>query len=217
MPQLYCLRNSRAPSAISAALASATTAPGERWLASARWTSFAIPKPFRYPGHALMMIAAYVAQMAPGGRIVVAAMFQAGVEARRVERLAYRVRQVQLAFPGFANDSKSLWENDPHWQPLRQFVERLLVTYDWGEAFVALNLVLKPMIDDLFLKRTSDLALGHDDHLLGQIFYSLNEDCQWHRQWTQALVQMAVEDTPANRQVIQSWFDKWYRSAAAGI
>jgi toluene monooxygenase system protein E len=46
--------------------------------------------PFRYPGHALMMIAAYVAQMAPGGRIVVAATFQAGDEARQVERLAYR-------------------------------------------------------------------------------------------------------------------------------
>jgi toluene monooxygenase system protein E len=69
--------------------------------------------PFRYPGHALMMIAAYVAQMAPGGRIVVAATFQAGDEARRVERLAYRVRQLQLVFPGFAADSKSLWEQDP--------------------------------------------------------------------------------------------------------
>lgn len=173
--------------------------------------------PFRYPGHALMMIAAYVAQMAPGGRIVVAATFQAGDEARRVERLAYRVRQLQLAFPGFAADSKSLWEQDPRWQPLRQFVEQLLVTYDWGEAFVALNLVLKPMIDDLFLKHTSDLALGHNDHLIGQIFYSLNEDCQWHRQWSQALTQIAIEDTPTNRQVIQTWIDKWYSSAVRAV
>ena len=75
-------------------------------------------------------------------------------------------------------------EEDPRWQPLRQYVERLLVTYDWGEAFVALNLVLKPMIDDLFLKRTSDLALGQDDHLLGQILYSLGEDSDWHRRWS---------------------------------
>jgi toluene monooxygenase system protein E len=173
--------------------------------------------PFRYPGHALMMIAAYVAQMAPGGRIVVAATFQAGDEARRVERLAYRVRQLQLAFPGFAADSKALWEQDPRWQPLRQFVERLLVTYDWGEAFVALNLVLKPMIDDLLLKRTSDLALSHGDHLLGQVFYSLNEDCQWHRQWSQALIQTAIEDTPANRQVIQTWINKWYPGALRAV
>jgi toluene monooxygenase system protein E len=134
-----------------------------------------------------------------------------------VERLAYRVRQVQLAFPGFAVDSKSLWERDPRWQPLRQLVERLLVTYDWGEAFVALNLVLKPMIDDLFMKRTSDLALGHDDHLLGQIFYSLHEDCQWHRQWSQALTQTAIEDTPTNRQLIQSWIKKWHPGALRAV
>jgi toluene monooxygenase system protein E len=173
--------------------------------------------PFRYPGHALMMIAAYVAQMAPGGRIVVAATFQAGDEARRVERLAYRVRQLQLAFPGFAAESKSLWEQDQRWQPLREFIERLLVTYDWGEAFVALNLVLKPMIDDLFLNRTSELALGHNDHLLGQIFYSLNEDCQWHRQWSQALTQTAIEDIPANLQLIQTWINKWYPGALRAV
>jgi toluene monooxygenase system protein E len=177
----------------------------------------ALVAPFRYPGHALMMIAAYVAQMAPGGRIVVAAMFQAGDEARRVERLAYRVRQIQLAFPGFASDSKSLWERDPRWQPLREFIERLLVTYDWGEAFVALNLVLKPMIDELFLKHAGDLALGHDDHLLGQIFYSLNEDCRWHRQWSQALTQTAIEDTATNRQLMQSWIHKWYPGALRAV
>jgi hypothetical protein len=66
------------------------------------------------------------------------------------------------------------------------------------------------MFDELFLKHFSDLALRENDHLLGQIFYSLNEDCQWHREWSQALVQMAVEDTPSNRQVIQTWIDTWY-------
>jgi hypothetical protein len=52
--------------------------------------------------------------------------------------------------------------------------------------------------------------LREGDHLLGQIFYSLNEDCQWHRQWSRALVKMAIEDTPTNRDVIQKWIDQWY-------
>ena len=185
----------------------------EAWLQ----TLSTLVAPLRYPGHAFMMIAAYVAQMAPGGRIAVAATFQAGDEARRVERLAYRIRQVQLAFPGFASDSKSLWELDLRWQPLRETTEHLLITYDWGEAFVALNLVLKPMIDELFLKHASDLALAKDDHLLGQIFYSLNEDCQWHRQWTQALVQTATEDMASNREIIQAWIDKWYPGALRAV
>src|SRR5262249_22918993 len=186
---------------------------------SARWAGWleALVAPFRYRGHAFMMIAAYIAQMAPGGRIAVAATFQCGDEARRVERLAYRIRQLQLTFPGFASDSKSHWEREPRWQPLRECVERLLTTYDWGESFVALNLVLKPMIDELFMKHTSDLALGHNDHLLGRAFYSLNEDCQWHREWSRALVQAAIKDSPSNIDVIQTWIGKWRPRAMQAI
>jgi hypothetical protein len=76
---------------------------------------------------------------------------------------------------------------------------------------------LKPMLDELFLKHFSDLALHENDHLLGQMFYSLSEDCHWHREWSQALVQMALEDTPANRHVIQTWIDTWYPSAASAL
>jgi hypothetical protein len=41
----------------------------------------------------------------------------------------------------------------------------LLVTYDWGEAFVAVNLVLKPMLNELFLTHVPSLALGKGDYL----------------------------------------------------
>jgi hypothetical protein len=114
-------------------------------------------------------------------------------------------------YPKYWDDMDAVWEQiGERWKSVGPGPD---VTYDWGEAFVALNLVLKPMIDELFLKNTSDLALGHNDHLLGQIFYSLNEDCQWHRQWSQALTQIAIEDTPTNRQVIQTWIDKWCSGA----
>src|ERR1700691_2497240 len=71
------------------------------------------------------------------------------------------------------------------------------------------------MIDELFLKYMSDLALGQDDHLVGQVFYSLNEDCQRHRQWSQALTRTAIEDTTANHEVIQAWIDKCMRARFA--
>jgi toluene monooxygenase system protein E len=166
--------------------------------------------PFRYPDHSLAIIGAYFGQMAPSGRLTITGALQAGDEVRRVERLAYRVRQLQIAFPGFARDGKARWQHDPVWQPLREIIEKLLTTWDWGECFVVLNLVLKPMVDELFMRRVSDLALREGDHLLGQIFCSLNEDCQWHRQWSQALIRMAIEDTPKNREVIQRWIDQWY-------
>ena len=173
--------------------------------------------PFRYPGHGFQMIASYIGQMAPSGRITIAAALQSADEMRRIQRIAYRIRQLQQIYPGFAADSRTLWQTDPIWKQLREVVEKLLVAYDWAESFVGLNLVLKPLVDELFMKYLSDLALREDDYLLGQIFYSLNEDCQWHRQWSESLVRMAIEDNVRNRDTIQGWINQWYPLTARAV
>jgi len=51
---------------------------------------------------------------------------------RRIQRIAYRIRQLQQIYPEFANSSKTLCETDPIWQPMREAVEKLLVAFDWG-------------------------------------------------------------------------------------
>lgn len=173
--------------------------------------------PFRYPGHGFQLIASYIGQMAPGGLITIAAALQSADEMRRIQRIAYRIRQLQQIYPGFAADSRALWQTDSTWQPLREVVEKLLIAYDWAESFVGLNLVLKPLVDELFMKHLSELALSHDDYLLGQIFYSLNEDCQWHRQWSEALARMAIEDNVRNKDTIQEWINRWYPPASRAV
>ena len=156
------------------------------------------------------MIARTSARWLPAGRITITAALQSADELRRIQRIAYRVRQLQLIYPGLGADSKTLWQTDRLWQPLREVIEKLLITYDWAESFVGLNLVLKPLVDELFMKYLSDVALREDDYLLGQVFYSLNEDCQWHRQWSESLVRMAIEDHARNRDNIQGWINQWY-------
>jgi toluene monooxygenase system protein E len=173
--------------------------------------------PLRYPGHGLQMLASYVGQMAPSGRIVITATLQAGDEMRRVQRIAYRVRQLQHVYRGFAADSKALWQTDPLWQPLRLAIEKLLVSYDWAEAFVGLNLVLKPLVDEMFMNHLSDLALREGDHLLGQVFYSLNQDCRWHREWSRALTRMSIQDNSRNVRTIQGWIEKWHPVAIRAL
>jgi len=173
--------------------------------------------PLRYPCHGFQMIASYFGQMAPSGRIAIAAALQSADEMRRIQRIAYRIRQLQQIYPGFAADSITLWQTDSLWQPLREVVEKLLIAYDWAESFVGLNLVLKPLVDELFMKYLSDLALSEEDYLLGQIFYSLNEDCQWQRQWSGCLVRMTIEDDIRNGDTIQEWINRWYPLAARAV
>ncbi len=83
------------------------------------------------------------------------------------------------------------------------------MTYDWGEAFVALNLCVKPVFDELFMVELPRLAKNEGDFLLGQVFGSLEVDCKWHKEWSVRLVETAIDDEPSNREVIQSWVDKW--------
>ncbi len=123
----------------------------------------------------------------------------------------------QMVYRGLGTDSKARWQTDALWQPLRIAIEKLLTCYDWGESFVGLNLVLKPLVDELFMNHFSELALREGDYLLGQVFYSLNEDCRWHREWTQALIRMVIEDNPRNSATIQGWIEKWHPVAACAL
>ena len=152
--------------------------------------------PLRYPGHGLQMVAAYIGQMAPSTRITIAVTFQAADEMRRVQRIAYRMRQLQVTHPEFGRTAQQTWQDDPIWQPLREVIETLLVTWDWGEALVALQFVLKPAFDELFMTQFGRFARAAGDDVLDRIFFSLNEDCAWHRAWSGSLMLTAIRDTP---------------------
>jgi toluene monooxygenase system protein E len=54
---------------------------------SPRWVHIlsAVIAPLRYLGHGLQMLASYIGQIAPSGRIVIPAPLQAGEEMRRVQ------------------------------------------------------------------------------------------------------------------------------------
>jgi len=165
--------------------------------------------PLRYPGHGLQMVAAYIGNMAPSTRITIASAFQAADEMRRVQRIAYRMRQFQVTHPEFGSKARQTWQDDPIWQPLREIVETLLVTWDWGEALVALQFVLKPAFDELFMTQFGRLARAAGDDVLDRIFFSLNEDCAWHRAWSGSLILTAIRDTPESAPVIEGWVENW--------
>jgi toluene monooxygenase system protein E len=178
-----------------------------------RRTFAAMVAPFRFALHGFQMIAAYVGQMAPSGRIAITALLQSADQMRRVHRIAYRMAQLGLG----KEESRSDWQSAPAWQPLRRAVERSLVAYDWGEALVALNLCLAPLCEALFLTELSRLSRQRQDFLLGEMLASFEEDGRWHRSWTAALVHLAVADRPENAAVLQDWVGHWFPPARAAV
>ena len=98
--------------------------------------------PSRYLCHGFQQVEAYLGYMAPSSYITNAAAFASADFLRRVTTIAYRTRELQIARPdsGIGSAERSLWEGHEGWQPARKAVEYALVSYDFGEAFTALNL-----------------------------------------------------------------------------
>jgi len=119
--------------------------------------------PLRFLWHGFQMIASYLGSMAPEGRLVITFAFQTMDEMSRIQRIAYRMRQLQYTYPNFGVSSLTEWQTSPTWQPLRKGLEHLLITFDWMEGFIALNGLFKPILDRLILVHYSELAKQQGD------------------------------------------------------
>ena len=174
--------------------------------------------PGRYLMHTVQMASAYNVHMAPASTIANCFMFQAGDALRWVSRIAYRTRELANSHPslGFARDERAHWEGHAAWQGFRELMERVLVTFDWAEAFVALNLVAKPAIDEACLRQFAAAARRRDDTLLSLLMGAQLRDSDRSRRWSVALSRfVATED--ANAEAARTWLAKWVPLGDAAI
>lgn len=171
--------------------------------------------PLRYPLHGLHMLACYVGQMAPSGRITLAALFQAGAELRRIDRLAYRTGQLWKPTPELTRAARRRWELTPAFQPLREAVEHLLVSYDWGEAFVGLNLCLKPLFDGLLADAFARRCEKAGDDVLAAILRSFAHDGEYQKSWSSALA--ACANSEGACAAVTAWVEKWQPFAVRAV
>jgi hypothetical protein len=167
--------------------------------------------PTRYLAHGLQMMSAYLQQLAPSSYIGNCSAFQTADQLRRVQRVAYRTRQLDLAYPArsFGKTERREWEERAEWQGMRKGIERLLITFDWDEAFVGLNLVVKPLADEITLRQFAMVARELDADLDALIADNLFLDAKRSRQWSAALCRFVIAASTRNREHLAALFAKW--------
>jgi len=172
--------------------------------------------PSRYLAHGLQMMSAYLQQMAPSTYVGNCAAFQTADHLRRVQRVAYRTVQLDRTYPQrlFGRTERDAWEQAPEWQGLRKGVERLLVTFDWDDAFVGLNLVVKPLADELTLRHFAAVARHLGAELDALVADNLFLDAERSRRWTAALTRFAIAQDSVNRGRLDALIAKWRPIAA---
>ncbi|MCP3709301.1 AraC family transcriptional regulator N-terminal domain-containing protein [Paraburkholderia sp. CNPSo 3274] len=189
---------------------------------SARWldTLARVLIPTRYPVHGLQMTQAYLGTIAPSSYITNCAAFAAGDLLRRGSLIAYRTRQLQLARPDVhvLVEARRIWEADLGWQPARKALETALITYDWAECLTAVNLVLRPALDEVLLAQLANVARKNRDDLTWLLLTNLAMDSARAARWSCALARFAIARNPDNVGSFARWVKKWRARAedAAG-
>jgi hypothetical protein len=167
--------------------------------------------PTRYLVHGLQMMSAYLQQLSPSSYIGNCSAFQTADQLRRVQRVAYRTKQLDLAYPArsFGKTERREWEGRREWQGMRKGIERLLITFDWDDAFVGLNLVVKPLADEITLRQFAIVARELDADLDALIADNLFLDAMRSCQWSAALCRFLIAASPGNREHLGALFAKW--------
>jgi len=174
--------------------------------------------PLRFPVHILQMLSLYTGQMAPSAFITNCANFQAADEMRRIQRLAYLTKWMANGHGDSIAETaaaREAWVSGAAWQPMRKVLEELLAVYDWGEAFVALNLVIKPTVDSLINDSLGALADANGDELLSLMCAEFGRDSRRSKDWVAELSRYAIANSPALADCMRDWIAAWSPAADA--
>jgi hypothetical protein len=167
--------------------------------------------PTRYLVHGHQMMSAYVQQLAPSSYVATCAAFQTADQLRRVQRIAYRTKQLDNTHPahGFGSRERATWEKELLWQPMRRATEQLLIAFEWDKAFVAANLVVKPICDQLFLHQFARVGEALGDPLDSLLATNLYRDAERGQRWTIAAAKHAIASASSNSDVLSGIAKEW--------
>jgi toluene monooxygenase system protein E len=165
--------------------------------------------PLRYLLHTTQMASAYLVTMAQASTVANCFAFQMGDQFRWMSRVAYRTAELRKTWPeaGFAHAERGHWENTAAWQGFRELMERLLATYDYGEAMIALNRVALPAIDDA-LRELGQQSAARGDTLTQFLVEAQLTDSARRERWTEALVTF-LESEPENKAYLHEVIAHW--------
>jgi toluene monooxygenase system protein E len=177
----------------------------------------ALHTPSRYLVHGFQQVQAYIGYLGHSSYITSAAGYANADLLRRATIIGYRTRELQLAHPDsdIGVDERKHWEQDAAWQPAREAVERMLVAYDFGEAFTALNLVLAPTLDDVLLRQFGEVSKASGDELEWLLAGQITKDARRRDRWCGGLARFTVQQRAENEKPLRKWIDRWSERADA--
>ena len=112
---------------------------------------------------------------------------------------------------------KQTWLTHPAWQGVRRVMERLFVTHDWFELFVAQNLVFDGLLYPLVYRRYVDKRSPATGNALGMLTEFQVDWFDETSRWVDATLKTAADESPANATQLTQWYRHWRDEIVAAL
>lgn len=132
--------------------------------------------------------------------------------------MAQVISRIGLVMSDGADDrlvaAKSAWLEAIEWQPLRRYVEDVLVVKDWFETYVAqliaLDGIIYPLVTDAFDRAGAAKNGAPVSMMTGILGDWYADNCRW----TDAVLKAAAGESAENARLLGTWLSHWSGRAA---
>lgn len=114
--------------------------------------------------------------------------------------------------------AKTAWLEDDRWQPLRRYVEELLIVDDWFEIFVAQNVVLDGLLYPLVYHRIVDSKFTAEGGPAISMLTTFMTD--WFKdssRWTSSVMKIAAAESDVNKAQLVEWINSYLEKATVAL
>jgi phenol/toluene 2-monooxygenase (NADH) P1/A1 len=113
---------------------------------------------------------------------------------------------------------KADWEKDANWQPLRQYVEKTLVTRDVMELFVAQNFALDGLLYPLIYKEAVDgVWAAKSGPTIGMMTVFMADWQAETAKWVDSVLKTTAAESVENKALLTQWTNDWAKQAKAAL
>ncbi len=131
--------------------------------------------------------------------------------------IAQYLSRIGLLLDGNTGDSlalgKGIWMEHAAWQGLRRVAEKLMVTQDWFEVFVAQNLVLDGLVYPLVFQRYEQHVSRTQGPALSLLTDFMSQWFDESSRWVDAVIKVAAAESADNAARLAGWVSAWRRHA----
>ncbi|MET4163526.1 phenol hydroxylase P1 protein [Marinobacterium sp. MBR-111] len=111
-------------------------------------------------------------------------------------------------------EAKQLWMDAPIWQGVRALCEETLVTKDWFELFLAQDLVIDTLVNELFYNQLDQKLVANGGQDIAMLLEFMQDWSKDTSRWVDAVLKVAAAESEQNKTLLAQWIETWRGKAA---